>query len=128
VPPLGAARVFVSNAEQDWKSVVEDLISASRAVVICPHKSAGVAWEIEQVRQPTVLAKTIIIASPNMSAEDASALFGQVSGERITLEAHRRAVAAFQDPVDGWTLLSARHLTVQTYSVALNRALQRLLA
>jgi hypothetical protein len=127
IPPLGAARIFVRNADQDWKSVVADLIAACRAVVICPHTSSGVAWEIEQVRPPTVLARTIILASPKMSAEDTSSLFAEITGGPITLKRRQRAVAAFQDPVDGWTLLSARRLTVQTYTVALNRAIQHLL-
>jgi hypothetical protein len=127
IPPLGAARVFVKNAEENWQSVVSDLIAAARAIVICPHTPAGVAWEIEQVRAPAVLARTIIIASPGMSAEETSASFGRITPEPAQLRPGRFAVAAFQDPVDGWTLLSARRLTVQTYTVALNRALQRLL-
>jgi hypothetical protein len=127
IPPLGAARVFVRNAGQDWKSVVADLILASRAIVICPHTTAGVAWEIEQVRPPEVLARTIILASPKMSAADARSMFAGIVGDEIALRPSRRAVAAFRDPVDGWTVLSARRLTVQTYRVALNRAVQRLL-
>jgi len=127
VPPLGAARVFVRNAEQDWKDVVSDLIAASRAIVICPHTTSGVAWEIEQVRPPDVLARTIVIAAPNMSAEDTRSLFAEIAGGQIKLRPRQRAVAAFQDPAEGWTLLSARRLTVQTYTVALNRALRSLL-
>jgi hypothetical protein len=127
IPPLGAARVFVTGHGENWKQAVSDLIGASRAIIICPHTTAGVAWEIEQVRAPQVLARTIVIASPSVSADETRALFGQICGEPVVLRQGCRPVAAFQDPSDGWTLLCARRLTVQTYTVALNRALQRLL-
>ena len=127
IPPLGAARIYVRDIEQDWKGVVADLIVAARAIVICPQTSASVAWEIDQVRSPSVLARTIILASPGMSEADTARLFAEITGAPAVLKPRRRPIAAFVDPVNGWTLLSARNLTVQTYTVALNRSLQSLL-
>ena len=129
IPPLGAARIFVREGRKEWQDVVRDLLVAARAVVICPTITQGVAWEIGQVLEGRRLPRTVILANPSMPREETLALFEGIllgSGEqgfRARLQPDRQPVAAFLDPADGWTVLAACMLSVQTYTVAMNRAL-----
>jgi hypothetical protein len=131
IPPLGAARIFVGDEQAEWQEVVRALIEASRAVVICPTLTESVAWEIGQVSRR--LSHTIVLASIDMPRENTIALFEDIlrgaGAESFAgqLKPGRRPIAAFLDPAGGWTVLAARILSVQTYTVAMNRALQGLM-
>jgi hypothetical protein len=131
IPPLGAARIFVPDAQAEWQEVVRALIEASRAVVICPTLTESVIWETGQVCRR--LSRTIFLASIDMPRENTIALFEDIlrgaGAESFAgqLKPGRRPIAAFLDPAAGWTVLAARILSVQTYTVAMNRALQSLL-
>ena len=131
IPPLGAARIFVRDAQAGWQEVVRALINASNVVVICPTGTEGVAWEICQLRDR--FPRTIFLASIDMPRENTIAMFEDIlRGARLEsfasqLKRGRRPIAAFLDPVAGWTVLAARVLSVQTYTVAMNRAFQSML-
>jgi hypothetical protein len=134
VPPLGAARIFVKDEQAQWQDVVSALLDASRFVVICPTITSGVAWEIAQVQEAQRLARTIILANPAAPRDETVTLFEEIlrnaCGDSFEGRLGRisQPIVAFLDPTEGWTILAARVLSVQTYTVAMNRALQSLLA
>jgi hypothetical protein len=130
IPPLGAARIFVPDVKGQWQSVVRRLLKTSSAVVICPALSDSVAWEIAEIQAHKRLWRTIVLANPEMSREEAVRLFEDIlhgeGGESFAgrLRPERRPIAAFSHAPFHWTVLVARELSVQTYTVALNHALQ----
>jgi hypothetical protein len=101
---------------------------------ICPTITSGLAWEIAQVQEAQRLPRTIILANPAAPRDESVTLFEEIlrsaSGDSFEGRLGRvsQPIAAFLDPTEGWTMLAARVLSVQTYTVAMNRALQSLLA
>ena len=65
-PPLGAARVFVEGAGEEWQGVVRALAGASKAVVMCPNHGEGVQWELDLISQAGGRLRTIFLASPEL--------------------------------------------------------------
>src|SRR5262249_7211842 len=49
LPELGAARMYV--ADEDWQTVVADLLSRARTVVLQAGETQGLRWEVERVGQ-----------------------------------------------------------------------------
>ena len=70
VPPLGAARFWVSN--QDWQARVEELLEECQLVVMILGRTSGddgLAWEIERlfaIKQPE---KFVLVIPPLRSSE-----------------------------------------------------------
>ncbi|HEX5998609.1 MAG TPA: hypothetical protein VFZ16_04305 [Hyphomicrobiaceae bacterium] len=128
-PPLGAARVFVPGENASWQDVVTGLVTASKAVVICPGKSEGVRWELDLVDRVGAAERTIYLANPSLAPDDMTTLLETIApqgaGQHLSLG--QVAIAAFNDPAAGWRVLSARRVSVQTLTVALNAALQAVL-
>jgi hypothetical protein len=126
-PPLGAARIFVHGDGNEWQGVVKDLAEAAKAVVMCPTTSAGVKWELNLVASHSIEPKTIYIANPELTHEQSAELFTALAPQHeLTLQRGQTPIAAYIDPEDGWRVLTARRRSVQTYTVGLNYALQRL--
>ena len=126
-PPLGAARVFVPGEDRSWQNVVSNLVTAAKAVVICPSQTEGVRWEMELIGRVGVLERAIYLGNPELSAEASTALFAALHPEaELCVKRGQRPVAAFYDPARGWRVLSAQRLSVQTVTIALNIALQAL--
>jgi hypothetical protein len=130
-PPLGAARVFVSGQSNEWQHVVVSLVGAAKAVVMCPNDSQGVQWELGLISSAEGRVHVIYLANPEQAPEVNAALFARLApaGETApALGAKQAPIAAYRDPKLGWRVLStAKPPCVQTYTIALNWALQALL-
>lgn len=129
-PPLGAARVFVEGQGTEWQDVVRQLMGASKAVVMSPSDSAGVQWELDLVAGAGGRIRVIFLANPELTPEANTTLFAKLApnGETREMKKKHSPVAAYGDPEKGWRVLStARRPCVQTYTAALNYALQDLL-
>lgn len=124
-PPLGAARVFVEGGGEEWQSVVRGLAGASKAVVMCPNHGEGVKWELDLISQAGGRLHVIFLASPELDREATHALFRQLVPGMPKIAAEQRAIAAYE--IGGeWRVLTARRLSVDSYTAALNTALQAL--
>jgi hypothetical protein len=125
IPPLGAARVFVRHSDSSWQEVVADLIDASRVVVLCPGQSEGVAWELAHVSSEKVLPRVIFLASPAATTDEVIQTFAKIIPSFPQMTSKQVPIAAFRSG-DQWIVLTAGARTLQSYTVALNRALQDL--
>ncbi|MES1201724.1 MAG: hypothetical protein ABUS57_09795 [Pseudomonadota bacterium] len=123
LPPLGAARIFVSH--DDWRGVVSGLAASAQAIIMCPTSTEGVRWELDHLVSSGAQPRTIYLASAHLPPEETSRLFAAIAGEPITASSGV-PVALFRDPRLGWRALFARATTVQSYTVAANKALQAL--
>ena len=127
VPPLGAARIYVPDAGSGWQHIVSSLVQNANAVVMCPNASEGVKWEIDLLAAAEGRVRVIYIANPELSGPDNMALFARL-GDLPPLGRNQQPIAAFREPQMGWRILTTtRPPCVQTYTVALNTALQALL-
>lgn len=129
-PPLGAARIFVEGQGTEWQDVVRGLLKSSAAVVMCPSTSEGVKWELDLIEDAMGRTRIIFIANPELSKEDNIALFARLApkGEAPDLKKGAAPIAAYLDNQGQWTVLTTKKpACVQTYTVALNFALQALL-
>jgi hypothetical protein len=71
--------------------------------------------------------RVIFIANPDLSGPDNMALFARL-GDMPSLGRNQQPIAAFREPQRGWRVLTTtQQPSVQTYTVALNTALQALL-
>jgi hypothetical protein len=124
-PPLGAARVFVPGEGDAWQDVVRGLAGASKAVVMCPNHGEGVQWELDLIAQAGGRIRTIFLASPELDREANLALFTRLVPEMPELAAKQSPLAAYQH--DGqWRVLTTKRASVESYTAALNAALQAL--
>jgi len=128
VPPLGAARIFVEGAGEEWKDVVWALAEAANVIVMCVSDTEGVRWELALVGLATIRHKVILLADPRRDAQSNRELFVGVAPELAehVLGSDDELVAAFRDPERGWRLLVAKQPGLPAFTVALNMALQRL--
>ena len=124
IPPLGAARIFVKSGS--WQEVVTSLVDASKAVVMCPNPTEGVRWELNLIVVHGLIPRTIFLANPERSSAETTVLFAEIANMSIETPARQMPVALYFDPAGGCRVLTARCLTVPTYTVALNMALQAL--
>lgn len=122
IPPLGAARIFVSH--NDWRGVVTGLAASAKVVVMCPTETEGVRWELDHIVNTGAQARTIYLASAHLAPETTARLFASIAGAAMLECGDEVAIALFKDPSRGWRVLLARVATVQAYTVALNKALQ----
>lgn len=125
-PPLGAARVFAPGDDSNWQTIVSQLVGASKTVVMCPTTSAGVRWELELLSRMGAEQRTIFLANPEISEAETEPLFATLFVGTAFPEVKRgqTPIAAYQDAKRGWRLLTAKRRNVQTYTIALNIALQ----
>lgn len=129
-PPLGAARIFVQGPGNEWQNVVTQLLGASNVVVMCPSTSEGVKWELDLISDAIGRLKVIYIANPLLTTEQTHALFRRLApeGQYPELKKGQVPIAAFLDARRNWVVLTTKKPPcVQTYTVALNYALQNLL-
>lgn len=122
IPPLGAARIFVSH--NDWRGSVAGLAASAKAVVMCPTETEGVRWELDHIVSSGAQARTIYLASAHLPADATARLFASIAGADKLECGNEVAIALFNDPNRGWRLLTTRAATVQAYTVALNKAMQ----
>jgi hypothetical protein len=126
-PPLGAARVHAPGEGLAWQDIVKGLVSASKAVVICPKDTEGVKWELGLIERAGARDRTIYLANPELPAATNESLFARLApqGAPPALANGQAPIAAFVDPKQGWrVLVTSKRPCVQTYVIALNMALQ----
>jgi hypothetical protein len=124
-PPLGAARVFVEGAGEEWQDVVRALAGASCAVVMCPNHGEGVQWELDLIGQAGGRLHTIFLASPELDRQATLALFERIIPSMPEIRFKQWPIAAYAR--DGaWHVMTAKRLSVESYTAALNAALQAL--
>ncbi len=124
-PPLGAARVFVEGPGDEWQSVVRGLAGASRAVVMCPNHGEGVQWELDLISQAGGRLQTIFLASPELDRASTIELFQRLVPDLPAIAEKQHPVAVYEQGGQ-WRVLTAKRLSVETYTAALNTALQAL--
>lgn len=124
-PPLGAARVFVEGAGEEWQGVVRALAGASKAVVMCPNHGEGVQWELDLIAQAGGRLQTIFLASPELDRAATLSLFQRLVPEMSPIAEKQHPIAAYEHGGQ-WQVLTAKRLSVETYTAALNTALQAL--
>lgn len=124
-PPLGAARVFVPGEGNGWQDVVRGIAGASKAVVMCPNRGEGVQWELDLIAQAGGRLQVIFLASPELDRAATLELFKQLVPDMLEIDARQQAIAAYE--IGGaWLVLTAKRLSVDSYTAALNTALQAL--
>jgi hypothetical protein len=64
-PPYGIARGYFEH--KDWKQGVEQLASASQAIVICLDDTEGISWETNHISRQRLYAKTLFLFHPRAS-------------------------------------------------------------
>jgi len=126
VPPLGAARVFVPERGNGWQDVVRGLVNASKCVVMCPNTGRGVQWELDLIASSTSRLNVIFLASPELTRADTLALFQRLVPNLPEIAADQTPIAAYAGEGGAWRVLTAKTLTLNAYTAALNTALQAL--
>jgi hypothetical protein len=124
-PPLGAARVFVEGAGEEWQGVVRALAGASKAVVMCPNHGEGVQWELDLISQAGGRLQTVFLASPELDRAATLALFQRLVPAMPQIDEKQLPIAAYEQ-VGEWRVLTTKRLSVESYTAALNTALQAL--
>lgn len=124
-PPLGAARVFVPEQGNGWQDVVRGLAAASKAVVMCPNTGEGVQWELDLIAQAGGRLRTIFLASPDLSRDANLALFQRLVPGIPDIAAKQSPLAAYATQGE-WRVLTTNRASVESYTAALNTALQAL--
>lgn len=124
-PPLGAARVFVQGEGNEWQDVVRGLAGASKAVVMCPNQGEGVKWELDLIAQAGGRLQVIFLASPELDRAVTFELFQRLVPNMPEIDAKQHLVAAYELGGE-WRVLTAQKLSVDSYTAALNTALQAL--
>ncbi|MGE0531431.1 MAG: hypothetical protein AB7G40_03510 [Hyphomonadaceae bacterium] len=126
VPPLGAARVFVPERGNGWQDVVRGLVDASKCVVMCPNTGAGVQWELDLIASSAARVNVIFLASPELTRADTLALFRRLVPNLPDIAADQTPIAAYAEQGREWRVLTAKTLTLNAYTAALNSSLQAL--
>ena len=102
---------------------------SSQAVVMCPNDTEGVQWELDLLTQEHGRLRVIFLASPELTPDRSLALFERVAppgAGALALKPKQIPIAAFDQPGLGWRVLTAKRLSVETYTTALNIGLQAL--
>lgn len=126
VPPLGAARVFVPERGNGWQDVVRGLVDASKCVVMCPNTGRGVQWELDLITSSTSRLNVIFLASPELTRADTLALFQRLVPDLPEIAPDQTPIAAYAEQGREWRVLTAKTLTLNAYTAALNTSLQAL--
>lgn len=126
VPPLGAARVFVPERGNGWQDVVRGLVDASKCVVMCPNTGKGVQWELDLIAASRARLNVIFLASPGLTRDDTLALFQRLVPDMCAIAEDQTPIAAYAEQGGQWRVLTARALSLNAYTGALNASLQAL--
>jgi hypothetical protein len=62
LPPLGAAREYVSN--EAWQERLKELTDAAQLIVLIPGRTEGVRWEIRRILSVGKLSRAVIVVPP----------------------------------------------------------------
>lgn len=71
----GGTRIIMAAGGEDWSSMLPDLEKDADIVLVVPHVSEGVRWEIEYLAQKGALDKTLFIMPPPSTDTDVEAMW-----------------------------------------------------
>jgi hypothetical protein len=92
---------------------------------MCPNRGEGVQWELDLIAQSQGRVRVIFLASPDLDRDANLALFQQLVPSMPDIKLKQMPVAAYADGA-GWHVLTAKRLSVESMTTALNMALQAL--
>jgi hypothetical protein len=69
LPPLGAARQYVSGSANEWQSNVERMIEEAQLIVAVLGITEGLAWECRRAAEKNALKKLWILVPPGAPTE-----------------------------------------------------------
>jgi hypothetical protein len=73
---FGAGRLAMVSADPEgWKEAFDVVYMFARLIVLVPHASAGVAWEIDELHRRGSLDRTLLVMPPASSNYDVAALW-----------------------------------------------------
>jgi hypothetical protein len=119
-PPLGAARIYLDDAE--WKDYALNLMMDSALIVVGVDSSAGLRWEIEAIKKHNNLSKTLFIFPPNMAltaVKSVLTLFPLNEVPLDVLETGEKIVGLFYSTNSRPIFLTANRLTEIEYELCL---------
>jgi len=116
--PFGAARLYVSGSDSEWKLRVAELALSARAIVVVVDESDGILWEIGCMLEERFVAKTLFIASPssvNRGLESHS-LLGPLMSDHLPGSKGFHVMAAFRNGIK-WERFCVNTATADDYIV-----------
>jgi hypothetical protein len=81
----GGTRLMMAAGGEDWRSLLPTLDKTTDLIVMVPHVSEGVRWELEYVVRTGALSRTLFIMPPHSTDTDVEAMW---SGAVAILEEH----------------------------------------
>jgi hypothetical protein len=78
LPPLGAAREYVSN--EAWQERLKELTDAAQLIVLIPGRTEGIRWEIRRILSVGKLSRAVIVVPP-LSDEEIVARISEFGSE-----------------------------------------------
>jgi hypothetical protein len=72
---FGGSRMYGIGIGDRWKDTVASMMTSVDVILMVPHNSPGVRWEIEQIKASNALAKTVFIMPPVSPGLDVAALW-----------------------------------------------------
>jgi tetratricopeptide (TPR) repeat protein len=73
----GGTRIFMAAGGTDWKSGLPILEESADLVLMVPHKSEGVRWELDFLAERKALGKTLFIMPPLSFDTDTAAMWNE---------------------------------------------------
>ncbi len=130
--PLGAARDFVPNAENDpWKEKVVDLMQQASIIVAVVNQSPGFIWEMNTIIKDKKLKSKLVLLLPPLKAQDLKSrwdtLVSEVTGAKFPQDidlTHARAVLFLKDQA---VVITADKRNDWTYETVLDKAAELIL-
>jgi hypothetical protein len=117
-PPFGAARAYAT--EEDWQSVVGELMAAAQGIVVTIDETPGVRWELGHIGGNRFVAKTLFLLPPRFAQpEQARRVMMQAVIESGADAAAMEALGAFLQSCTracvGWSI---KDRTVEIFTTA----------
>jgi hypothetical protein len=128
LPPLGAARDNIS--DENWQSIVGDLIVESQLIVLFWAETDGVAWELDKILELGALNKLIVITPPNknLTPSAVSTTNGRPAFARASGGATPTRLVAYGSDLESFKDIRCSYSDIEAYSEALLLALRSRLA
>jgi hypothetical protein len=92
---------------------------------MCPNHGEGVQWELDLIAQAGGRLQTIFLASPELDRAATLSLFQRLVPGMPEIAEKQFPIAAYEQGGQ-WQVLTAKRLRVESYTAALNTALQAL--
>jgi len=130
--PLGAARDFVPNAENDpWKQKVVDLMQQASIIVAVVNQSPGFIWEMNTIIKDKKLKSKLVLLLPPLKAQDLRSrwdtLVSEVTGAKFPQDIDLTNARAMLFLKDQAVVITADKRNDWTYETVLDKAAELIL-